>query len=216
MWCAGLVLTARGIFPDQGLNPAPLHWQVASRPRSHQGSLLLFHQQNLELLSYSPLQGENARSARSSYAKRLRVCTLVCLPLGASPAAPPGLPSSGPPRTRGPFTTSSTGSHCDRPSLFPGSISFLPLASRPSHMLFPLPGTALLPSPAPGLTPLPEGSLLSPICKLREHGSDPQVVSDQFSSVAQSCRTLCDPMNHSTPGLPVHHQLPESTQTHVH
>ena len=38
----------------------------------------------------------------------------------------------------------------------------------------------------------------------------------QFSSVAQSCPTLCNPMNHSTPGLPVHHQLPESTQIHVH
>ena len=38
----------------------------------------------------------------------------------------------------------------------------------------------------------------------------------QFSSVAQSCPTLCDPMNFSTPGLPVHHQLPEFTQTHVH
>ena len=38
----------------------------------------------------------------------------------------------------------------------------------------------------------------------------------QFSSVAQSCPTLCDPINHSTPGLPVHHQLPESTQTHLH
>ena len=37
----------------------------------------------------------------------------------------------------------------------------------------------------------------------------------QFSSVAQSCPTLCDPMNHSMPGLPVHHQLLESTQTHV-
>ena len=36
------------------------------------------------------------------------------------------------------------------------------------------------------------------------------------SSVAQSCPTLCDPMNHSMPGLPVHHQLPEFTQTHVH
>ena len=35
----------------------------------------------------------------------------------------------------------------------------------------------------------------------------------QFSSVAQSCLTLCDPMNCSTPGLPVHHQLPEFTQT---
>ena len=37
-----------------------------------------------------------------------------------------------------------------------------------------------------------------------------------FSSVAQSCPTLCDPMNCSTPGLPVHHQLPEFTQSHVH
>ena len=36
------------------------------------------------------------------------------------------------------------------------------------------------------------------------------------SSVPQLCPTLCDPMNHSTPGLPVHHQLPEFTQTHVH
>ena len=40
--------------------------------------------------------------------------------------------------------------------------------------------------------------------------------SFQFSSVAQSCPTPCDPMNHSMLGLPVHHQLPESTQTHVH
>ena len=38
----------------------------------------------------------------------------------------------------------------------------------------------------------------------------------QSSSVAQSCPTLLDPMNRSTPGLPVHPQLPESTQTHVH
>ena len=40
--------------------------------------------------------------------------------------------------------------------------------------------------------------------------------SIQFSSVAQSCPTLCDPMNRSTPGLPVHHQLPEFTHTHSH
>ena len=39
---------------------------------------------------------------------------------------------------------------------------------------------------------------------------------DQFSSVAQLCPTLCDPMNRSMPGLPVHHHLPEFTQTHVH
>ena len=38
----------------------------------------------------------------------------------------------------------------------------------------------------------------------------------QFNSVSQLCPTLCDPMNRSTPALPVHHQLPEFTQTHVH
>ena len=43
-----------------------------------------------------------------------------------------------------------------------------------------------------------------------------QFSSVHFSSVAQSCPTLCDPMNCSTPGLPIHYRLPESTQTHVH
>ena len=43
-----------------------------------------------------------------------------------------------------------------------------------------------------------------------------EVYQSQFSSVTQSCPTLCDHMNRSTPGLPVHHQLPEFTQTHVH
>ena len=40
--------------------------------------------------------------------------------------------------------------------------------------------------------------------------------SDQIRSVTQSCLTLCHPMNRSTPGIPVHHQLPEFTETHVH
>ena len=48
------------------------------------------------------------------------------------------------------------------------------------------------------------------ICLLRN------LYAGQIRSVAQSCPTLCDPMNCSTPGLPVHHQLPEFTQTHVH
>ena len=52
-------------------------------------------------------------------------------------------------------------------------------------------------------------------------GSTYRIASDckllyQFSSVAQLCPTLCDPMDCSTPGLPVHHQLPEFTQAHVH
>ena len=42
------------------------------------------------------------------------------------------------------------------------------------------------------------------------------LTSDQIRSVTQSCPTLCDPVNRSTPGLPVHHQLPEFTETHVH
>ena len=62
------------------------------------------------------------------------------------------------------------------------------------------------------------GNLPDPRIKPRSPGSDPlpSEPSVQFSSVTQSCLTLCDPMNHSTPGLPVHHQLPEFTQTHVH
>ena len=53
---------------------------------------------------------------------------------------------------------------------------------------------------------------------LVRHEFKPSVMrsSVQFSSVAQSCPTLCNPMNCSMPGLPVHHQLPQFTQTHVH
>ena len=58
---------------------------------------------------------------------------------------------------------------------------------------------------------LQEAILTSGVGCLRLELGDPQ-----FSSVAQSCPTLCDPMNRSTPGLPVHHQIPEFTQTHVH
>ena len=64
---------------------------------------------------------------------------------------------------------------------------------------------------APRLTRLPP---------MRETGFDYyncyRTLSVQFSSVAQLCPTLHDPMNRSMPGLPVHHQLPEFTQTHVH
>ena len=52
-----------------------------------------------------------------------------------------------------------------------------------------------------------EGWILSPCL---------YILYAEFSSVAQSCPTLCDPMNHSMPGLPVHHQLLEPTQMHVH
>ena len=55
-----------------------------------------------------------------------------------------------------------------------------------------------------------QGLGLNPLCMLPKPGRF------QFSSVTQLDPTLCDPMNHSTPGLPVHHQLPESNQTHVH
>ena len=66
--------------------------------------------------------------------------------------------------------------------------------------------------------------LLTPLRNLRVSNSSylkqkwllRYISSVQFSSVAQSCPTFCDPMNHSTPCLPVHCQLPESTQTHVH
>ena len=54
------------------------------------------------------------------------------------------------------------------------------------------------------------------VCRLETIKISHIVLYLQFSSVAQSCPTLCDPMNRSTPGLSVHHQLPEFTQTHVH
>ena len=56
-------------------------------------------------------------------------------------------------------------------------------------------------------------ALLFKLCIL---GQASVVASVQFSSVTQSCPTLCNPMNRSKPGLPVHHRLPEFTQTHVH
>ena len=58
-----------------------------------------------------------------------------------------------------------------------------------------------------------------PCSQCRGSGFNPQSenqILHQFSSVAQQCLTLCNPMNRSTLGLPVHHQLPELTQTHVH
>ena len=54
------------------------------------------------------------------------------------------------------------------------------------------------------------------VLKVRGYLSKILFSSVQFNSVTQSCLTLCDPMNHSSPGLPVHHQLPEFTQTHAH
>ena len=55
-----------------------------------------------------------------------------------------------------------------------------------------------------------QGCILSP-CLFNLYAE-----SNQIRSVAQSCPTLCNPVNRSTPGLPVHHQLPEFTQTQVH
>ena len=83
---------------------------------------------------------------------------------------------------------------------------------------------SVLPCPPPGDLPNPRIKHLSPASPALQAYSLPTsplgipmcVPSVQFSSVAQLCLTLCDPMNHSIPGLPVHHQLPELTQTHVH
>ena len=51
---------------------------------------------------------------------------------------------------------------------------------------------------------------------MKQRLNESVICSVQFSSVTHLCPTICDPMNHITPGLPVHHQLPEFTQTHVH
>ena len=80
-----------------------------------------------------------------------------------------------------------------------------------SGLSFPSPGDL----PGPGVEPMSPALQVDSL-PLSHHGICLTYSSIQFSSVAQSCLTLCDPMNHSTPGLPVHHQLPEFTQIHVH
>ena len=76
-----------------------------------------------------------------------------------------------------------------------------------SELLVPSPGDL----PDPGIEPMfPESS--GRFFTTALPGKD----SVQFSSVTQSCLTLCDPMDCSTPGFPVYQQLPELTQTHVH
>ena len=73
----------------------------------------------------------------------------------------------------------------------------------------------LLPSDSHNcLLPHPSSSEMATGSRRLHHPLHP-ISSVQFSSVTQSCPTLCNPMDCSTPGLPVHHQLPEFTQTHV-
>ena len=76
-----------------------------------------------------------------------------------------------------------------------------------------------LPLPSPGDLPKPEIEPGSPALQADSLLSEPIYMSSssvQFSSVAQSYPTVCDPMDCSTPGFPAHHQLPELAQTHVH
>ena len=66
---------------------------------------------------------------------------------------------------------------------------------------------------------IPEFPFSAHVKKSREHTArwwPSASQAESVSSVAQSCPTLCDPMDCSTPGFPIHHQLPELTQTHVH
>ena len=96
------------------------------------------------------------------------------------------------------------------------SHSFLWLSNIPLYLNHIL--TTIIFSQDCGLSPCDVSALLRAISKssfLRDHYIE-QLISQSVSSVAQSCLTLRDPMNRSMPGLTVHHQLPESTQTHVH
>ena len=86
--------------------------------------------------------------------------------------------------------------------------SILEWVSRPSSRSLPDPGIESVSLICPVLA----GGFFTTSPTWETHN----LYSVQFSSVTQSCPTLCDSMNHITPGLPVHHQLPEFTQTHVH
>ena len=81
-----------------------------------------------------------------------------------------------------------------------------------SGLPFPIPRDL----PNPGIKPMSLASLTLPSRFFTTAPSGKTFWHYQFSSVTQSCPTLCDSMNHSTPSLPVHHQLPEFTQTHIH
>ena len=96
------------------------------------------------------------------------------------------------------------------------------LANQPSTQKSPSPCLPTVTPPTSFLTAginpsstLQDGFMISPEYALI---SPPSIIRSvlQFSSVTQSCLTLCNPMDCSTPGFPVHHQLPELTQTHVH
>ena len=93
--------------------------------------------------------------------------------------------------------------------------SFLKSMFRTSSILYPA-VLSYLPLLWDTREPQGRGSLVGSRLWDRTESDTPEGTSAQLSSVAQSCPTLCDPMNRSTPGLPVHHQLPEFTQTHVH
>ena len=88
------------------------------------------------------------------------------------------------------------------------------VAIQPSHLLLSPSPPAFSLSQYQGLFQWVSAS--HQVAKVLEFQLRHQSLSQSVSSVAQSCLTFCDTMNHSTPGLPVHHQLPESTQTHVH
>ena len=76
----------------------------------------------------------------------------------------------------------------------------------------PVPSSADLPNPG-----LNQGLLHSRLILYQlSYQRSSAIIINHFSSVTQSCPTLCDPMNRSMPGLPICHQLPEFTQTHVH
>ena len=95
-------------------------------------------------------------------------------------------------------------------------------AIQPPHTLSP---PLLLPSVFPSIRVFPMSyyQIYLKLCSSKENSKAAVLFihknysySVQFTSVAQSCPTHCDPMNRSTPGLPVHHQLLEFTQTHGH
>ena len=93
------------------------------------------------------------------------------------------------------------------PSQFSVSGAVWPLRNLPNTKL---PHPSSLSRPATHIGREPKGKTVSNVIHLAS------LCSVQFSSVTQSCPTLCNPMNRSTPGLPVHHQLLEFTQTHIH
>ena len=187
----------QGIFPTQRWEPALPHCRRILYQRNHQGSPSCYHFEVLSEHMLAVTRHDISGQRKGFLSQREAVTSILCYVF--------------------PFRWGQLLSRCEFSSVlwinvYPQSFSCVWLLTTPWTITC---------QPVHGISQvrIPEWVTLFQGIFLTQ-GSNPHLFcllhSVQFSSVTQSCPTLCDPMNCSTPGLPIHHQLPEFTQTHVH